>query len=323
MRTTRLRHALAVVTASAVLAAMSAAAFAAPASAAKPMCDGKVATIVGTAKGEIIRGTARADVIVARGGHDKIYARGGNDTICAGLGNDLVMAGPGIDRVFGQAGRDKLYGGPGPDYIEGQLDDDTLVGGIGYDTCLQGPGTGPWITCELPVPEPPTLVIAYSDVNTNHVYDTGDVMISKIVDTNKDNKVSAGDTILMGQYPTSPNVIRPAQLRSQFEDWKVKTHSDLVASADLDALADVVTVRNSSGSYFYWYRLSATQDDAYWEENSTATYTSQVWDDKDAGADDWVYTQLASPSQPNSAIYVVTDGLGDDGFIDVDFASGV
>jgi hypothetical protein len=310
MRTTRLRHALAVVTASAVLAAMSAAAFAAPASAAKPMCDGKVATIVGTAKGEIIRGTARADVIVARGGHDKIYARGGNDTICAGLGNDLVMAGPGIDRVFGQAGRDKLYGGPGPDYIEGQLDDDTLVGGIGYDTCLQGPGTGPWITCELPVPEPPTLVIAYSDVNTNHVYDYGDVMISKIVDTNKDNKVSAGDTILMGQYPTSPNVIKPAQLRSQFEDWKVKAHT--VATADLDTDADEVAVNDTIGSVYYWARISGVHpDDQYYEADPTLTYESYVYDDKTPGNSDEVSTELASPSQPTS------------GFVDVDFAPGI
>ena len=287
----------------------------------QPKCAGKTATIVGTKRGERIVGTPRRDVIVARGGHDRIFGLGGNDIICAGNGNDRVVGGPGLDRIWGQAGRDRLYGGPGPDFLAGQDGNDTLVGGQGVDTCLQGTGTGPWLTCELPVPippEPPTLVIAYADVNTNHVYDAGDVMIAKIVDSITDGAVGPGDTIKMGQYPTSPNVIKPAQLRSQFEDWRITSHT--VATADLDPDANAIHVEDSLGSYFRWVHITATHDwDEYEEGDASSSVMAYIWDEKDLGDEDGVLIELLTPSQATSAIDSRSyDGVGDDGVIDVE-----
>jgi hypothetical protein len=326
MLTTPLRQAGVLLSAAALLATMTAATVAAPARAAKPKCAGKVATIVGTKKGEVIRGTRRADVIVARGGNDRIYGRGGNDTICGGSGHDLIVGGPGADRAWGAAGRDRLLGGPGPDRLWGGAANDSFNGGIGRDACYQALGRGPKLNCELPAPpapvvpppppEPPTLVIAYSDINNNHLYDAGDVLISKIVDTDKSGTVSPGDTIKMGQYPTSPSVIKPAQIRSQFEDWKVKSHP--VATGDLETNPDFVRVNSGTDLVFKWSRsgISTVYD---WFEETGPSGNSEIFDDAQVGFQDAVRTELGSPSLPTSGLpYSANDGKGDDGFIDVE-----
>jgi Ca2+-binding RTX toxin-like protein len=287
MRTTRLRQAGVLLTAAAVLATMTAATVAAPVSAARPKCAGKVATHVGTRRGEVIRGSRRADVIVARGGNDRIYGRGGNDIICGGSGHDRIVGGPGHDR---------LLGGPG---------NDSLNGGTGNDACFQGGGSGSWLNCERPVP---TLVIAYSDVNNNHTYDAGDVMISKIIDTHKSGTVSPGDTIKMGKYPTSPAVITLAGVRKAFEDWRVKSHTVTSVAAPE---ANVVEVTSSSGTH-KWSRYS----DFYYENNGGGT--SYVWDPSVSGGIDEVIMKPGSPSQPTSSLNGSGLGNGDDGFIDVE-----
>jgi hypothetical protein len=300
-------------------AALLVTALAVPVTAAKPKCAGKTATIVGTKKGEVIRGTRKNDVIVARGGHDIIRGGGGNDTICGNRGNDKLVGGGGHDLLLGQLGRDKLFGGPGRDRLLGGPANDALNGGQGNDACLQGSGAGPWLNCERPVivppppPEPPTLVIAYSDINTNHVYDAGDVMIAKIVDTNGDTVISPGDTIKMGQYPTSPNVIKAAVLRSDFEDWKVKNHP--VTSADLDADPDAIWIM-SNATGFRWSRIGGlSEHDWVWESSDYGR--SEIYDHM-SHQDDAVFTNVGSPSQPASSIWQRGDGKGDDGFIDVE-----
>jgi hypothetical protein len=320
MRTTRLRHAGALLTAAALLATMTAATVAGPVSAAKPKCAGKVATKVGTAKGEVIRGTRKNDVIVARGGNDRIFGRGGNDTICGGAGHDRILGGGGHDLLLGQTGRDRLYGQTGRDRLLGGQANDYLNGGTGNDACLQGTGSGPWLNCERPVPvtpvvppppEPPTLVIAYSDVNTNHVYDAGDIMIAKIIDTDKSTTISVGDTVKMGQYPTSPNVIKLAQLRSQFEPWKVKEHPVLEL-----VFVDATTVHVRVGTDRWAFWRTNLLDDVF--QDWDLAYHSYFQDVLAPAGTDYVFTQ-ASPSQPTSPDLVFTlPGKGDDGFIDVE-----
>ncbi len=321
MRSTRLRHVLAVVTAAAVLASMTAATVASPASAAKPRCQGKVATIVGTRKADKLVGTAKRDVIVAKGGADRIYGRGGNDLICAGTGNDLVVGGPGADTLWGQLGNDRLHGGPGPDFLAGQVGNDLLNGGLNFDKCFQGTGIGTVANCELPAaapppppPEPPTLVIAYSDANNNHKYDTGDVMIAKIVDTIENGYIDNGDTLKMGQYPTTPFAVTPAAIRNTFEDWRVKSHT--VTSVDTNNDPCAVFVTSSGGSHQFWeHGDGCTSSDQYYEY--TVDY-SDIWDAKNPGSGDYVDYESDSPSKPMSEFYLGGYGKGDDGFIDVE-----
>jgi hypothetical protein len=291
-----------------------------PATAAKPKCAGKTATIVGTAKGEVLTGTRKNDVIVARGGHDIIRGGGGNDTICGGAGHDKLVGGGGHDLMFGQTGRDKLFGGPGRDRLLGGPSNDSLNGGTGNDACFQGSGSGLRVACERPArvvapppppPEPPTLVVAYGDVNTNHVYDAGDIMIAKIIDTDKSTTISVGDTVKMGQYPTSPNVIKLAQLRSQFEPWKVKEHPVLEL-----VFVDATTVHVRVGTDRWAFWRTNLLDDAF--QDWDLTYHSYFQDVLAPAGTDYVLTQ-ASPSQPTSPDLVFTlPGKGDDGFIDVE-----
>ena len=225
---------------------------------AKPKCGGKVATIVGTAKSERIVGTNGPDVIVARGGNDFVRGRGGNDIICGGPGNDFLKGGPGVDRLAGNAGDDRLLGNGGPDrlfgeqgrdhlfgglgndrvvggigrdFLSGGIGNDTLAGGAGFDwleggpgtdRCLQNSGAGPKEFCELPTwmigPEPPTLVIAYSDLDGDHAFGAEDVMISKIVDNDRNGRVSRSDSIIVGRYPTTLTPTTTAD----FGEWGVK-----------------------------------------------------------------------------------------------------
>lgn len=312
MTDSKTRRTMALLASAALLAALATAIVAAPAS-AKPMCQGQPATIVGTNMGEVIIGTKNNDVIVARGGHDIVRGGGGNDIICGNSGNDKLIGGPGADVLLGQNGRDQLFGSPGRDRLLGGPDDDDFNGGTGDDACLQGSGTGRWDNCERPTPEPPTLVIAYSDVNNNQVHDAGDVMIAKIVDTNGDKVISPGDTIKMDRYPTSPAVITTAGVREAFEDWRVKTHTVATVSSNTDER----TVTTTTGGTHSWFRKGVSDVDLYVESNSSGV--SAFDDDPVPGNDDWVVAGLASPSQPTSKLELVGFGNGDDSFIDVLF----
>ena len=323
--TIRLRQAVAMLSAAALLASLTVATVAAPASAAKPRCAGKTATIVGTGKGEVIRGTQKADVIVAKGGNDIVYGRGGNDTICGGPGHDRIVAAGGNDLLLGEVGRDRLYGGPGRDRLLGGPANDRLAGGPGNDACLQGPGTGLRLSCERPLPPvvapppPPTLVVAYADANKNHAYDAGDVLIAEIVDTNGTGSVDPGDTINMGQYPTTPLAVAPAAIRQTMEDWPVRSHP--VTSADLNADPDVMVVYGGAATrVFLWTRISAAQAYDYFQEiDSVSGGVSFFGDNKNAGDDlDVVNPRLGSPSLPVEGFQLAGDSQGDDGFVDVE-----
>ena len=315
MRTTRLRHALAVVTAAAVLATMSAATVASPASAAKPKCQGKVATIVGTNKGERIVGTAKRDVIVAKGGNDRIYGKGGNDLICAGNGNDYVSGGGNADTIHGQAGNDTLNGNAGNDTVNGNAGNDTINGGINFDTCYQGTGAGVVVNCELPAPPPPpppTLVVAYTDANMNGVYDVGDVMIAEIVDSDRNGVVSVNDTINMGQYPTrlDSTTPAPARIRQTMEPWRVKSHA---VTAVNPGGPNWVQVTGAAGTTFDFYR---TDYDEYRETGPGGD--TRLQDLYLAGNDSLNYV-TGSPSQPLENLSESAPFSADDHFLDVDF----
>jgi hypothetical protein len=122
----------------------------------------------------------------------------------------------------------------------------------------------------------------------------------------------------MGQYPVSPAIITPAVLRGPFLDWRVKELP--VSSDDLDADTDIVKVWSSDANReFSWVRNSAgTKMDVYKETDGT--YTSALVDDTDPPTSlDSAVTDILSPSQPTNTSDAVAPGLGDDGFIDVDF----
>ena len=270
MDTFRLRRTVALVASAALLATVVAATVAAPASAAKPKCFGKTATIVGTNKADLIIGTRKRDVIVAKGGADRIFGRGGNDLI---------------------------------------------DGGVGIDTCFQGLGNGPVVRCEkpaapvtpvAPVAPPKILAIAYSDLDGNHQFGSGDVLISKLEDTNYDGGASQGDLITMSRYPTEFDA-------SAFDDWGVSQHT--VTSVQI-ATATELELTSTTGGVHRW--VHAAQEEQYWEGKGLGSLDrSQIEDWHVAGHDDDINMVSTSPSLPGNHTRDVVNTT-DDKFIDVD-----
>lgn len=290
MTSATVRRSGAILVAAVLLASLAVVTTAAPAS-AKPTCRGKPATIVGTSKGEVIKGTPKADVIVARGGNDVVYGRGGDDIICGNRGNDRLVGGAGDDRLRGQYGRDRLVGGggedwllggPGADRLLGGMGHDLLDGGYGSDVCRPGPASGPHRHCEdVPSVTPRNLAIAFSDLDGNHRYGPGDVLISRLFDTNGDGIASKGDTIHMGKYPVDTEM-------TAFVDWGVKTHTVQEGGPTGFGYLMAHTVGNG---YHSW------GGDGYAESivgSTGSTYTS-IHDGYDG---DWLRLEPTSPSHP-------------------------
>ena len=116
--------------------------------------------------------------------------------------------------------------------------------------------------------------------------------------------------------------VTPAALRQTMEDWQVKEHT--VTSGDLDTDLDVVVVEIGTLRFLAWAQNLTQDQDLFQEVDNNAGKWSYVIDDKNAGVDsDVVGYQLGSPSQPMSEYELRGDSLGDDGFVDVDFAPGV
>ena len=334
-----IRRATSIVATAAILASLSAATVAAPSAAAeKVTCRGKVATIVGTQGPDVLVGTNGRDIIAGLGGNDVIKGLGGHDLICAGRGADRVKGNQGSDRIYGNAGPDKLFGGKGPDklfggvsddLLKGQKGGDALDGGPGTDTCYQNQGTGSETSCELPaavvvppvekptvIPPGPTpipldgiLAVAYTDLNGDHVYDTGDVLIAKLADTDPGGFPSIGDTVIMGRYPTS---LDPAP--ADFGDWNVTSHPvERVATPDDDSVA----VGTAGGDRFSWSRHSATTFDEYAELEAATSALTSIGDQLGSLPDN-IDTDPSSPSQPNGSLHLSAAGTGDDRLIDVE-----
>jgi hypothetical protein len=155
-------------------------------------------------------------------------------------------------------------------------------------------------------PEPKTLAIAFGDLNANHSYDAGDVLIGKLVDTNRDNVPSIGDTIMMGKYPTT---LTPTY-SADYADWGKKSHT-----VDGVTIMTATYLRvTSAGGQFNWWRQ------ADWESYSeTIDDLASAWafDSHTVSEYDYVGAESGSPSGPsNLPLKEVTRG-SDDPFIDV------
>jgi Ca2+-binding RTX toxin-like protein len=111
----KMRKALTMTIAGALMMALTAAAAFAAINCAGGTC-------FGTNDPDTLYGTANVDNIQGLGGDDTIYGKGSND----------FLAG---DQAFEQTlrGNDKVYGGSGNDELEGNQDNDLLVGGPGND----------------------------------------------------------------------------------------------------------------------------------------------------------------------------------------------
>ena len=278
---------------------------------ARPTCAGRVATIVGTAEGETIIGTAGRDVIVARGGNDRILGRGGKDIICGGPGNDTIVGHADRDVIHGGRGDDRLFGGPGDDKLYGGPGDDRFDGGEGWwNRCNQGTGDGDRFHCEVPRIERvgKTFAVAFVDLDDDDRIDPTDVLISRVIDTNRDGIPSKGDTIEMGRYPTTRNPKDVGDTRA----WGVTRHSvEYVEFYDRGGLS----ITSTTSGRHVWYH--DRRQEFYAEGELLSDDTDGIGDGLARDTIDYVSLSTRSPSRPSSSMDLVQKHPGDDGLIDV------
>lgn len=309
--------------------------------------------IRGTVRRDVIVASGGNDTIYGRGGHDIICAGPGNDRVLGGNGNDYVLGGigadrliggPGRDTLHGQSGHDRLDGGPGPDRLFGWTGNDLIVGGAGddhmlgnggddrlfggdgrdslgggpgHDRCIPGARAGPHYRCELfPRVPPRDLAIAFSDLDGNGRYSAGDVLISRLFDTNGDGIPSAGDEILLGKYPTN-------FAATAFADWGVERH---VVTGLADMLDFVpysrrdIHVTSDQGQHLWIEIEGREQGDAYVEDvGPDCTCVTAIVDIGTGNRfEDKIGIAGGSPSEPSTPVALTTrTKRSDDRFIDV------
>jgi hypothetical protein len=159
---------------------------------------------------------------------------------------------------------------------------------------------------------PKTLAIAYSDMNGTGTYDTGDVLISKLVDTNLDGMPGKYDTIFMGMYPTTFTPVGPAVVRPDFEEWRERSHT--VTSVERTD-PDYLIVSSAAGGH-RWTERTGTE--AYSEDDGTGSDSSLVEDGRNGNTINYIWMNELSPSRPFDVYGISSGDSTDQPFVDVE-----
>ena len=135
-------------------------------------------------------------------------------------------------------------------------------------------------------PPPRVFARAWTDVVFDQTYDpTDDVLISELVDTNRDGVVSVGDTITTNQFPLGFD-----HATAGFGDFRVTSHT----VTGLSNVQDEDIQVSVGSSVFDWTALSGWED---YGEGST-----RLFDNGGLAVDcDRMTIDPSSPSQPDVA----------------------
>jgi hypothetical protein len=166
-----------------------------------------------------------------------------------------------------------------------------------------------------PTPLEAILAIAYTDLDGNGEFDTGDVLIAKLVDENDDGVPSVGDTIHMGQYPKDSAM-------TEFAPFGVTTPH--AVTEVLSASSDHVSVKSSAAGIGFHEWRSISGSEAYYEETRAGSgdpsYITTFIEVPRDGPECLVAVGSGSPGAPTQPISP-TDWhpAGDASCIEVDF----
>lgn len=154
------------------------------------------------------------------------------------------------------------------------------------------------------------LAVAFSDLNGNHVYDTGDVLIAMLVDSSGDNTPNAGDTIFMGWYP---KVFDPTDA-SDFGKWGVTEHGvtgtwGTPTSLSIDVWSDtglfLWSVFDGENPRDFFNELPSTGPGTIFQDHHAPPYLDSIW------------VLPGSPSQPADDVNIFQWDYSNASFIDV------
>jgi hypothetical protein len=159
---------------------------------------------------------------------------------------------------------------------------------------------------------PPARVFATAFTNVDGIAGfnrSADVLIAELVDSSGDNAINAGDTVVMGSYPTD---IVP----SSFGTFGVTSHV-VTGLAQFSAEGVLVNVGDDS---FEWFHGSDTLAIEAYAEYASSDET-QIVDTLHASncndVGDAILVGTASPSQPSLAVETYDCNASDQGFINV------
>ena len=152
------------------------------------------------------------------------------------------------------------------------------------------------------------FAVAFTNVDATPGYQpaNGDVLIAELIDTNDSLAIDAGDTIVMGKYPTTfagPYV---------FDNFSVTSHT--VAQLNSASSTQISVV---SGGNDFLFQTGAV--DIYRETNESSPYPRTSIEDEIGAqlSDDIIATDPNSPSGPATTISSSQFSDPDDSFIDV------
>jgi hypothetical protein len=156
------------------------------------------------------------------------------------------------------------------------------------------------------------LAVAFTDLNGNDKYNPGkDTLIAALVDTNNDNAVSVGDTVVWGTYPKIPD-------GSESGTGGIYTSSDLTVTSVLSVTSASVEVDTAEGTVF-WSATPNLEQFATFFSGASSPESNLVDSITLPQADDTIFADPAvpGPGNPNTFVDVSTFQLGDQAFLDV------
>lgn len=172
--------------------------------------------------------------------------------------------------------------------------------------------------CVSPPPSAPTLALAYSDIDGTPGFDpaNGDVLISRLVDSNGDGTASAGDEATTDRYPLDVAA-------TAFDRFDVNRH--VVQSAEVDPWGTVEVVigtdefdqpillqwaSNESVEGYSERKMGGSIPDYAWFVDSLECPTGEC--------EDLLLVLAGAPSAPRTEVGETVPGEGDRGFVDVE-----
>ena len=163
-----------------------------------------------------------------------------------------------------------------------------------------------------PTPDyPPMLAVAYSNLDGVDGFHAGqDVLIARLVDTNRDGVVSVGDTVETGRYPLDFD-------GTGFGVFRARTHTVAVVQSPLG-----ISVRDADGASFNFG--SGPGAESYREYSETGSPRVEIIDVyftlDPFFATDEIRVEPGAPSDPDTAVepWITAPWDAYDSFIDVD-----
>jgi hypothetical protein len=164
-----------------------------------------------------------------------------------------------------------------------------------------------------PAPDyPPVLVVAYSNLDGVDGFHAGqDMLIARLVDTNRDGAATAGDTVELDRYPLG--LAPPPGYYGHF------TNNRFVATSVSFTAPDLVNVNIGTDNVFAW--TSTTDGEGFAEASVLPTHTvTNRFLDNHASSVDHIEVHTESYSGPDLVVgYTALYRTTDDPSIDVDF----